>query len=210
MSSSHDTINKPCPRIVCWIAYAFSCFQVWTAAYSRMSSQVFRATHVGFVLLMVFTLYPGQFGRLSKLLGWIMGVVGFGLAFYHWIFESDLTARAGQLTDTDMVVGIITIILVFEAARRVMGWALPTICGIFLAYAMFGEYLSGPLIHRPFDFDQIVGTLSFGVEGIYGIPTYVSSTYIYLFILFGAFLEQAGMITLFSDFAMGTVGHTKG
>src|SRR5699024_6219453 len=147
MSSSHDTINKPFPRSVLWIAAAFSCFQVWTAAYSPMSIQVIRAIHLGFVPLMVFTLYPRQFGRLSKLLSWIMGVVGFGLAFYHWIFESDLTVCAGQLTDTDMVVGIITIILVFEAARRVMGWALPTICGIFLAYAMFGEYLSGPLIH---------------------------------------------------------------
>src|SRR5699024_5793606 len=131
MSSSHDTINKPFPRSVFWIAVAFSCFQVWTAAYSPMSSQVIRAIHVGFVLLMVFTLYPGQFGRLSKLLGWIMGVVGFGLAFYHWIFESDLTARAGQLTGPGVVVGILSIDLVVEPARRVMGWGLTYICCIF-------------------------------------------------------------------------------
>jgi TRAP transporter 4TM/12TM fusion protein len=91
-----------------------------------------------------------------------------------------------------------------------MGWALPLICAIFLADAVFGQYLPGALAHRGFGLDQIVSTLAFGTEGIYGTPTYVSSTYIFLFILFGAFLEQAGMISLFTDFAMGTVGHTRG
>ena len=66
------------------------------------------------------------------------------------------------------------------------------------------------LAHRGFGIDQIVSTLAFGTEGIYGTPTYVSSSYIFLFILFGAFLEQAGMIRLFNDFALGTVGHTRG
>src|SRR5699024_6263306 len=127
-----------------------------------------------------------------------------------WIFESDLTARAGELTQLDAVVGVITIALVFEATRRMMGKALPIICGIFLLYGLFGEYLPGVFGHRGYGVDQIISTLGFGVEGIYGTPTYVSSTYIFLFILFGSFLEQAGMIMLFSDFAMGTVGHTKG
>jgi len=196
-------------RSVFWIAVAFSCFQVWTAAYSPLSSQVIRAIHVGFVLLVVFTLYARS-GRLGQALGWTLGILGFALSLYHWVYESDLTARAGQMTDADMVVGILTIILVFEATRRMMGWALPVICGLFLAYGLFGQYIPGPFMHRGYGLDQIVSTLSFGVEGIYGTPTYVSSTYIYLFILFGAFLEQAGMIQLFSDFSMGLVGHTRG
>lgn len=208
--SSHETEIPELPTAIFWIAVVFSCFQVWTAAFSPISSQIVRVVHVGFVLLMIFTLYPGPFGRLSKVWGWLLGIVGFVLSFYHWIFESDLTARAGQMTDADMVVGIITIVLVFEATRRMMGWALPTICGLFLAYGLFGQYLPGEFMHRGYGLDQIVSTMSFGVEGIYGTPTYVSSSYIYLFILFGAFLEQAGMITLFSDFAMGTVGHTRG
>ena len=81
---------------------------------------------------------------------------------------------------------------------------------MFLAYGLFGQYLPGVLAHRGYGIDQIVGQLGFGTEGIYGTPTYVSSSYIYLFILFGAFLEQAGMITLFTDFALGLFGHTKG
>jgi TRAP transporter 4TM/12TM fusion protein len=81
---------------------------------------------------------------------------------------------------------------------------------MFLAYGLLGQYLPGALAHRGFGIDQIVGQLGFGTEGIYGTPTYVSSSYIFLFILFGAFLEQAGMIALFTDFSLGMFGHTKG
>lgn len=194
---------------------AFSCFQLLTAAFSPLSSQVVRTIHVGFVLLLIFTLYPPWEGSLrwataGRLLGWLMGSIGFAFGLYHWWFEADLTQRAGELVPADWVVGVLTVALVFEAARRVMGWGLPIICGIFLAYGLFGQYLPGALAHRGFGVDQIVSALGFGTEGIYGTPTYVSSSYIFLFILFGAFLEQAGMINLFTDFAMGTVGHTRG
>ena len=101
-------------------------------------------------------------------------------------------------------------LLVFEATRRVIGFALPLICSLFLAYALFGEYLPGDLAHRGYALSQVIDQLGFGTEGIYGIPIYVSSSYIFLFILFGTFLEQAGMIRLFTDVALGTVGHTRG
>lgn len=197
-------------RAIFWVAVLFSSFQIYTAAFSPISSQVTRAIHVGFVILMVYTIAPRFFGQRVPVLGWVLGLLGFVLSLYHWVFEADLTARAGEMTQADMVVGILTIILVFDVTRRMMGWALPIVCAVFLAYGLFGEYLPGALMHRGYGFDQIVGTLAFGTEGIYGTPTYVSSSYIFLFILFGAFLERAGMIDLFSDFAMGTVGHHRG
>lgn len=190
-----------------WIAVAFSVFQVITAAFSPLSSSVVRAVHVGFLLLLTFLLYPPL---RQRWLGWGIGLAAFATGIYHWVFEADLIQRAGDLTTSDMVVGVLVIVLVFEGARRVMGFALPLICAAFLAYGLFGQYLPGVLAHRGYGIDQIVGQLGFGTEGIYGTPTYVSSSYIYLFILFGAFLEQAGMITLFTDFALGLFGHTKG
>lgn len=195
-----------------WIAIAFSSYQIWMAAFHPLSSQVIRAIHVGFVLLMIFTLFPPAGGKNTfwRAFGWVLGITGFLTGLYQWVFEADLTQRAGELTQADWVVGVILIALVFEAARRVMGWGLPLICAGFLFYAMFGEHLPGLMAHRGYGLDQVVSTLSFGTEGLYGTPTYVSSTYIFLFILFGAFLEQAGMIQLFNDFAMGTVGHTRG
>ena len=212
MSDTDSSHEQPLRGTIFWIALAFSSFQLWTAAFSPLSSQVVRAIHVGFVLLMVFALRPAFRGNGpgQPVLAWMLGLTGFAFGFYHWIFEADLTLRAGDLTRADWVIGTVTIVLVFEAARRMMGWGLPLICGIFLAYGIFGQYLPGALAHRGFGLDQIVSTLGFGTEGIYGTPTYVSSSYIFLFILFGAFLEQAGMIKLFNDFAMGTVGHTRG
>jgi TRAP transporter 4TM/12TM fusion protein len=214
--NNNNSPAQPLSGVIFWIALAFSSFQLWTAAFSPLSSQVVRSIHVGFVLLMVFALRPAfrststSTGTGKPVLGWLLGLTGFAFGFYHWFFEADLTQRAGELTTADWVIGVVTITLVFEAARRMMGWGLPLICGIFLAYAVFGQYLPGALAHRGFGLDQVVSTLGFGTEGIYGTPTYVSSSYIFLFILFGAFLEQAGMIKLFNDFAMGTVGHTRG
>lgn len=202
---------------VFWIAVAFSSYQLWMAAFHPLSSQVIRAVHVGFVLLLIFAIYPpfhtqqgGALRTLGKGLGWVLGLAGFATGLYQWFYEADLTLRAGELIGADWLVGVVAVALVFEAARRVMGWGLPIICGLFLAYALFGQHLPGALAHRGYGLDQIVAQLGFGTEGIYGTPTYVSSTYIFLFILFGAFLEQAGMIRLFNDFAMGTVGHTRG
>lgn len=198
-------------RVVFFSAILFSIFQLVSSAFSPLSSTVVRALHVGFLLLLTFLLYPVRGGQgPTSILTKLVGFAALALATYHWIFEADLVARSGEMTDADMAVGIITIALVFEAARRIMGPALPLICLAFLGYALFGEHLPGALAHRGYALDQVVNQLAFGTEGIYGTPTYVSSSYIFLFILFGAFLEQAGMITLFTDFALGTVGHTKG
>jgi len=209
--------HKTTPRgPLFFIAIAFSVFQIWMASYQPLSSQVVRALHVGFVLLLIYTLYPpfesarSSVRRFGLALGWMLGLAGFATGLYQWAFEADLTQRAGEIAGADWWVGPVLLVLVFEAARRVMGWGLPVVCAVFLAYAMWGQYMPGALAHRGYGLDQILSQLSFGTEGIYGTPTYVSSTYIFLFILFGAFLEQAGMINLFNDLAMGTVGHTRG
>ena len=199
--------SSPFTGALFWVAIVFSVFQIVTAAFSPLSSSVVRAVHVGFLLLVTFVLLPPF---KYKTLGWVVGSIAFVTSLYHWVFEAELVQRAGEMTNADMVIGIVTIVLVFEGARRVMGFALPLICLLFLAYGLFGQYLPGPLAHRGFGLDQIVSQLGFGTEGIYGTPTYVSSSYIFLFILFGAFLEQAGMISLFTDFALGLFGHSKG
>ncbi|MCQ6255483.1 TRAP transporter permease [Pseudomonas sp. Q11] len=199
------------PKTLFYVALLFSVFQIITAAFAPISSQVLRAVHVGFLLWVVFLSYPAYgASRPWQPLAWVLSLAGVTTAVYQWVFEADLILRSGDLTTTDLIIGIVLIVLVFEAARRVMGIALPLICGLFLAYGLFGEYLPGELAHRGYGFDQIVNQLSFGTEGLYGTPTYVSATYIFLFILFGSFLEKAGMIKLFTDFAMGLFGHKLG
>jgi TRAP transporter 4TM/12TM fusion protein len=198
-------------RALFWIAVAFSAFQIITAMFSPLASQIVRSVHVGFLMIVVFGVSATLTDRrAAKLALWAVGIAGFVLGFYHWVFYNDLILRAGDPNTIDIVAGVIVVAIVFEAGRRMMGPLLPIICAVFLAYGLFGQYLPSPLNTRGYDFSQIVDQMFLGTEGIYGIPIYVSSTYIFLFILFGAFLERAGMITLFTDVAMGTVGHARG
>ena len=192
-------------------ALAFSSFQLTIAAFSPLSSQVTRSLHVAFLLLLTYLVYPRTRRDNQDTIpwyDWALALGGFALGFYHWVFEADLIQRAGQPLVTDL--GTIVVVLLFEAARRVIGVALPIVAGVFLAYGLFGQYLPGALAHRPFGYDQVVAQLYLATGGIYGIPTLVSATYIFLFILFGSFLEHSGMMRLFNDVALGTVGHTKG
>ncbi|SDB47744.1 TRAP transporter permease [Bauldia litoralis] len=200
-------------RLLFGLAVAFSAFQLATAlGLLVLPSQIVRAVHVGFLMLLVFPLIGvARHASLPvKLLGWILGLIGAAIAAYQWIFYDDLIIRAGYPTVLDLVVGTALIAVVLLAALRVMGPALPIIAGAFLAYCFFGQYLPAPLVHRGYDFDQVIDHMAFGTEGIYGIPVYVSATYIFLFILFGSFLERAGMIRLFTDISLGLVGHARG
>ena len=199
-------------RIAFWIACAFTLFQIWTAAYGTLASQIVRAMHVGFLLLLGFVLIANLVAKtpLGKIWFWVLGIAGFSTGLYNWIFYADLIQRSSFLTTEDLIVGTLLIVLVFEAARRLMGLPLTIIAGIFLAYCFFGEYAPGPFIHRGYGFEQIIETFAFGTEGIYGTPIYVSAAYIFIFVVFAAFLERAGMLSLFNDFALGLVGTWRG
>ncbi|PDQ18141.1 C4-dicarboxylate ABC transporter [Mesorhizobium sanjuanii] len=200
-------------RLLFWIAIAFSLFQIATAAHIlSIPSQVLRATHVGFLMLLAFPLVASarNRGAAGKAIAWALAFAGVAVAAYQYIEYQPLILRAGDLNTTDLVFGVIALATVFAAAYAMMGPALPIISGCFLLYALFGQHLPSPLNHRGYDFSQVIDQMAYGTEGIYGIPIYVSATYIFLFILFGSFLERAGMIKLFTDVSLGFVGHARG
>ncbi|KRQ09734.1 C4-dicarboxylate ABC transporter [Bradyrhizobium pachyrhizi] len=194
------------------IGLAFAVFQLYVAAFNYLPSQVVRGVHVGFLILLTFGLIGNFTARtdFGRTVSWIVGAAGFLCGLYQWIFYADLIARDGDPTNMDLAVGTLLAVLIFEGTRRLMGAALPLMCGACLLYWFFGQYLPSPFNHRGYDFDQIVTHLSFGTEGFYGVPIYVSATYIFLFILFGSFLERAGMIQLFTDVSLGLFGRTRG
>jgi TRAP transporter 4TM/12TM fusion protein len=194
------------------VGICFAVFQLIVAAWNFLPSQAVRGIHVGFLLLLTFGLISNFTARtnLQRAAGWIIGAIGFFCGLYQYIFYADLIQRDGDPTRLDLVVGAVLGILIFEGVRRMMGLALPLMCGACLLYWAFGQYLPSPLNHRGYDFDQIVTHLSYGTEGFYGVPIYVSATYIFLFILFGSFLERAGMIKLFTDVSLGLFGGTRG
>ena len=192
----------------------FSIYQLVIAAdLVSLSSLPIRSLHVGFLSLLTFILYPAfKQGSLATVAwyDWVLGFGGFAIGFYHLIFEASVIQNSGDPTQFELVIGTAMVVLIFEGTRRVMGWALPIVSGLFLAYGLLGQYLPGEFGHRGYEYSAIVNQLYLGTDGIYGLPTLVSATYIFLFILFGSFLEHAGMIRLFNAIALGFVGHAKG
>ncbi|RJL18174.1 TRAP transporter permease [Paracoccus siganidrum] len=199
-------------RIAYWIALTFSLFQIWIAAYGPLASQIVRAMHVGFLLLLGFVLIGNLLARnrVSQGFYWLLGIAGFATGVYNWVFYRDILLRSNFLTTVDLAMGVVLLVLVFWLARRLMGWPLFIIACAFLGYCAFGENLPGMFGHRGYDATMLIEHFAFGTEGIYGSPVYVSSAYIFIFVVFAAFLERAGMLDLFNDVALGLVGHWRG
>ncbi|MEO6945111.1 MAG: TRAP transporter permease, partial [Nitrobacter sp.] len=138
------------------IGIAFAAFQIVIAAWNVLPSQVVRGVHVGFLILMTCGLV-GNFTAKSnagRALGWFIGGIGFLCGLYQWIFYADLILRDGDPTRLDLVVGTLLAVLIFEGTRRLMGLALPLMCGACIVYWFFGQYLPAPFNHRGYAFDQ--------------------------------------------------------
>src|SRR5699024_6770529 len=129
---------------------------------------------------------------------------------YLFIMYEDIIQRGLNVTTIDITMGVITIVLLFEAVRRLIGYQLPILALLFLAFAYFGPYFPGPFSHRGFSFDILVERLFLGNDGIFGIALGVSATYVFLFILFGAFLNGTGMSSLFTNMSIGLAGSRPG
>ncbi|MBE8949137.1 MAG: TRAP transporter permease [Quinella sp. 3Q1] len=200
-------------KIISAIAISFSVFQIYTASFGLLDAQIQRAIHLGFGLCLSFLLYPTKKSwrrdRLHPLDG-ILALLGAATPAYIVINYRELILRAALPTQTDVLIGALGIILVIEAARRVVG--IPMVCVVlfFITYAFAGPYMPGLLAHRGLTVDYFVSHVYFTTEGIFGIPLGVSSTFIFLFILFGAYLEGTGLGKFFIDVANSIAGWASG
>jgi TRAP transporter 4TM/12TM fusion protein len=180
-----------------------------------LPSQVLRAMHVAFLCLVAALALTASFAgqerrRVDRWLLWLVGAAGFLAGLYQWWAYYDLVQRSGDLLTEDIAVGVVALATLFFLVWRVLGPALPVMAGIFLAYCLLGNRLPSPLDHRGYDLAQVIEHMVIGTEGIYGTPTLVSATYIFLFILFGSFMEQAGVIRFFNEVSMAAFGRARG
>ena len=201
-------------KIIAAIAITFSIFQLYTATFGILDAQLQRAVHLGFGLALAYLLYPFRraWTRDSFVhpIDALFAILGAAAPAYIVIQYRELVTRAGSATTTDIVVGGIGILLVIEAARRVVGLPMVTVVLFFLAYAFLGPYMPGVLAHRGLSLEQLISHLYYTTEGIFGIPLGVSSTFIFLFILFGAYLESTGLGKFFIDLANAVAGWASG
>ncbi|MBQ5920356.1 TRAP transporter permease [Veillonellaceae bacterium WCA-693-APC-5D-A] len=200
-------------KIISAIAISFSVFQLYTAFFGVLDAQLQRAVHLGFALALSYLLYPTckSWSRSSlHPLDALLAVLGAASPAYIVIMYRELAMRAGMITTPDLVVGVIGVLLVIEATRRVVGIPMVVVVTAFIVYAFAGPHMPGVLSHRGLTPEQLVGHLYFTTEGIFGIPLGVSSTFIFLFILFGAYLESTGLGKFFIDIANAIAGWASG
>lgn len=199
--------------IVAVIALAASCFHLYTAAFGLLDAMTQRSIHFMFMGTLIFLLYPLTVKRPKgkiELWDWacaILMIICCGNILFN--FEA-IAMREGRATQSDIILGIIMILLVIEATRRSMGWPLPIVATVALLYAVLGPYFPGMLGHRGFSIDTLAPFMYLRTDGIFGVPLGVSASFIFLFCLFGAFLTISGAGQFFIDLAVALTGRSIG
>jgi len=200
-------------KVVAIIAILFSTFQFITAGFGTLLSVRQRSLHIMFAFVLGFLLYPAHEEKSDRtnpsILDYVFSVLTVIVFGYLFIFVEEIANKAGNATTLDLVLGIAAILITLEVTRRVVGAALPIVAIVFLVYAKLGPYLPGILAHRGFTFERIVSHMYLTLEGILGIPIGVSATFVFMFILFGSFLDKTGVGKFFIDLAYAMTGHTK-
>lgn len=199
--------------ITVFISVIFVLFQLYATLSGAITAQVLRATHLAFVQLLAFLLFPPTKNSPRNTLPWydiVLGLIGLACWLYIVVNFDSLVRRSGNNTPLDVAVGIVGILVLFESCRRIVGLPIMIIAGSFIVFAFAGKYLPGFLHHRGYSLQRVVCHLFYNTEGIMGTPIGACSTFIFLFILFGALLEKTGIGHFFIDVCNALAGGASG
>ena len=214
-------------KLVAIIAITWSLFQLWYASpfpfwlnFGMFKGLPARAIHLGFALLLAFLIFPYARGKKVNFIDILIAITGAVCCLYIYVFYDQLVDRGGILLKinfsdnitipVELILGIVGILILLEATRRVIGVPLVVIAVCFLLFSYFGQYAPDIISHGGLSLKRLVGFQWFDQEAIFGIPIGVSVDFIFLFVLFGALLETAGGGKYFLDLAFAMVGKMRG
>ncbi|GGH67831.1 C4-dicarboxylate ABC transporter [Compostibacillus humi] len=202
-----------------WVRYVFmtiaiigALFHLYILNLNPIDPWVFRSTHLVFGTVLGLMLYPGWRSKSNKipLIDWILIIISIYIGYYIYANLDQIVFRFGVVpTDMDFYVALAGLLLVIEFTRRTSGWTLPILAFVFIAYVFLGPYLPGILNHNGYSLERFV-TYVYGLDGVFGVTTDVSSKYIILFIIFGAFLQMSGVGQYFMKVAFAVAGGLRG
>lgn len=197
------------------LAVGLSLYTMYSVAYPVLSAHQHRAVFVSAIIALAFLLYPPVVGASRDKLPWYdaaLAVLSFVPGFYIVYFFPQIVLRGtSTYNNLDLAMAILTIVLMLEATRRLMGLALPLLGIGFLLYGYLGRVIPIDIFaHRGYALDDLAAFMYMGIDGIYGVPTRVAATYIILFIIFGAIMAKSGLGQFFNDIAMAIAGRSKG
>ena len=212
-------------KIILWVAAIWSLFQLWIASplpfidWPRIGSfGVFndteaRSIHLAFAIFLAYLAYPALKRSPRDYIpiqDWIMAIVGAFCAGYLYIFYESLSGRPGAPITQDVIVACVGMILLLEATRRALGPPLMIVASIFLIYTFLGPYMPSLIAHKGESLNSVVNHQWITTEGVFGIALGVSTSFVFLFVLFGALLDKAGAGNYFIQVAFSLMGHMRG
>lgn len=223
VASSDSGARKPVGvpgKLLVSIAAIWSLFQLWIASplpylfrFGVFSATEARSIHLAFALFLAFMAYPAL-KRSPRdripLQDWAFAAVATFCGAYLFLFYSDLAQRPGRPITQDIVIGVVGILMLLEATRRALGPPLMVVAAVFIAYSLFGPYMPGILAHRGVSLGGLINHQWLGTQGVFGIALGVSTSFVFLFVLFGALLDKAGAGNYFIKVAFSMLGHFKG
>ncbi len=202
------------------IAIAWSLFQLWYASpipyalnFGVLNDGQARVIHISFAFLLAYATFPALKSSpraYVPITDWIFALLGICAASYLLIFYDQLSQRSGLPTTPDVIVSIIGVVVLVEAARRAVGPALAAIASIMLLYIFLGPWLPGLLAHKGASLSRAASQMWLTSEGIFGVALGVSTSVVFLFVLFGSLLEKAGAGNYFIQLAFAMLGHYRG
>ena len=214
-SITRHITQGPVKYLIAGICILYSLFHLYIT-FNPMPALLQRSVHVGVGFALIFLIFPASKKSSRKSVAWYdwiwfaLSLSGMGYLIYE--YQDIVTSRGGMANQVDVIFSLITVVCVLEGSRRITGWILPILAGIFLAYPFVShlDFMPDRLLTRPYDMGDIFGQLFLKTEGLYSVAIGASVTFIFLFILFGAFLARSGMGQLFNDLALAIAGHKKG
>jgi TRAP transporter 4TM/12TM fusion protein len=209
---AHRELTAPHDRIVFWACIIVSCFHLWSNTLGVLPELQRNAIHYGFLLFIAYLMYPARRGQTGSLvLDYGLAILSAATALYLIFFEADLNERNQVLLSRDLIAAGLAILLLLEITRRTTGWFIPTLALLFLTYAtLWGKFVGGMWRFPGVSFERILYRMYFAPDGIFGTIATVSSTFVALFVLFGAFLIRSGAGDFILRVALALLGRTVG
>lgn len=212
--SLRKSLNGTPQKATLVVAVLWMLFQIVIAAqFIHVTPHKVRIVHLGFALIMIFLLTPifrkSRTDKISLVDG-LLVLVTAGVFAGMYVRYDALIKMGGRCADIDVVLGILTLLLMYEGARRVVSPGLSILSLIVLAYAFFGQYVPGILATSGYSLQRIINHLVLGGEGVYGFALGVSAETIVIFVIFGAVLQEVGISDYFYDLANAIAGNSRG
>jgi TRAP transporter 4TM/12TM fusion protein len=212
--------NRGVAALLVVVPLAWALFQLWYASplpfefgFFVLNDTEARAIHLAFALFLAFLAYPAlkrSPRRHVPAQDWVLAAAGAFAAAYIFLFYREMATRPGQPTTFDLVISVGGLVLLLEASRRALGVALPIVSVVFIAYIFLGPYMPELLSHKGASLGRAMSQIWLTTEGVFGVALGVSTSFVFLFVLFGALLEKAGAGNYFIKLSFALLGHLRG